>query len=98
VRGEVAFAALMTALALGGCATAKEIYTADGRKGYAIRCPSAAGIQNDWSKCIAKAGDMCGARGYDVLERSADESLERDMNGKLVTGQTRVMIIQCRGA
>ena len=99
MRGKLAL--VSAAIALGGCASAKEIYTPDGRKGYTVQCPSAGGIQNDWGKCFAKAGEICGARGYDILERSSDGSIDRQAfgsgKGEAVTGQTRVMVIQCKG-
>jgi hypothetical protein len=54
------------ALALLGCASSKETYLPDGRMGYSISCDGAAvGI----NVCFEKAGDLCGAKGYDVVNR-----------------------------
>lgn len=51
---------------LTSCAIVKETYMADGSKGYSISCDGAAvGI----NVCFEKAGDLCGASGYDLLTR-----------------------------
>ena len=48
---------------LGGCGTtSKEIYLPTGAKGFDIRCD---GIGNRMENCFQKAGDLCGAKGYD---------------------------------
>lgn len=43
-------------LLVGGCATSREVYFADGSKGHRINC--------DYGSCFEKAGDICEARGY----------------------------------
>lgn len=55
-----------------------------------------AGRQEGYAVNFAKASEICGAWGYNILERSSDEGIGRDLNGKLVSTQTRVMMIQCR--
>jgi hypothetical protein len=45
-----------TVLLVGGCATSREVYFADGSKGHRISC--------NYGSCLAKAGDICEARGY----------------------------------
>jgi hypothetical protein len=47
---------------LGGCTTSKEIYLPSGAKGFDIRCD---GIGNRMENCFQKAGDLCGAKGYE---------------------------------
>jgi hypothetical protein len=49
---------------LGGCTTAKDIYLPDGAKGVDIRCD---GLGNRMENCFQKAGDICGAKGYDQV-------------------------------
>jgi hypothetical protein len=49
---------------LGACTTAKEIYLPDGSKGHDIRCD---GFANRMENCFQKAGDLCGAKGYDLV-------------------------------
>jgi hypothetical protein len=60
----------LLAIAAGGCATEHESYAQDGRKAYALNC---SGMARGWDKCFSAAGNICGASGYDVLDRS-DES------------------------
>ena len=57
---------LITFVHMMGCATASKTYTADGRPGYDVHCNGAA---LTWAACSAKAGELCEAHGYDVLER-----------------------------
>jgi hypothetical protein len=58
------FSAILIALAflMTACthARATETYTHDGRKGFAIRCSA-----TRLAACAAKAGQLCGERGYD---------------------------------
>lgn len=49
---------------LGACTTAKEIYLPNGSKGHDIRCE---GLGNRMENCFQKAGSLCGAKGYDVV-------------------------------
>jgi hypothetical protein len=81
---------------LGGCATAKQTYTADGQLGYSINC---SGSALNWGMCYEKAGEICGSKGYEVLQKSGD-------TGALVSGSqfglyggsviNRSMIIKCK--
>lgn len=62
---------LISMIALvAGCATASKTYTSDGKEGYAIDC---SGSALNWSMCYEKAGELCGAKGYEVLEKSGDK-------------------------
>ena len=49
---------------LGGCTTAKEIYLPNGSKGHDIRCD---GLASRMENCFQKAGEICGSKGYDVV-------------------------------
>ncbi|MBR8074388.1 hypothetical protein KDX14_33220 [Burkholderia cenocepacia] len=60
---------LSALLALGACATVHETYAPDGRKAYALNCSGAA---RGWDKCLAAAGDKCGAAGYDIFDRNGE--------------------------
>lgn len=62
-------AAVAMLLPLAGCVTTTEVNLADGSKGHNISCPGA--VQN-FSHCLQKAGEICGARGYDVVNREGD--------------------------
>ena len=57
---------LASVLALAGCATAKEMYLPDGSVGYNIQCDGSA---NSISNCFQKAGELCGSKGYALLNR-----------------------------
>ena len=59
---------LVMLAALTGCAIAQKTYTPDGREGYTITCGGAL----DWSYCERKAGEICRARGYEVLNRTEE--------------------------
>ncbi|MGI9228810.1 MAG: hypothetical protein ACR2P9_03020 [Gammaproteobacteria bacterium] len=49
-----------------GCATSKNIYLSDGSEGYSISCDGAAvGI----NVCFEKAGQLCGTKGYNLINR-----------------------------
>lgn len=54
---------------LQGCATSREIFLADGTKGHNINC-SGAGM--NYSNCLEKAGEICGARGYQILNQQGE--------------------------
>ncbi|SOD16494.1 hypothetical protein [Nitrosomonas ureae] len=54
---------------LQGCATSREVFLADGAKGYNINC---SGSGKNYSHCLEKAGDICGTRGYHVLNQQGD--------------------------
>lgn len=83
---------LMSAAAaalLVGCATAKTVYTPDGRQGHAIQC---GGTAMTWNECQEKAGQICGTSGYEVLDRQENTSY--------VIGSasiSRTMLISCKG-
>jgi hypothetical protein len=56
---------VLTSVALVSCAGLRTTYLADGSRGYAISCR---GFLNSWDACLVKAGRICGAHGYDVIE------------------------------
>ncbi|MNF91247.1 hypothetical protein D3C84_738410 [compost metagenome] len=84
------------AMALGGCATASKTYTSDGREGFSIDC---SGSALSWGKCYEKAGELCGARGYDLLEKSGDQGSTVAANQFGLYGgsvMSRSMVIACK--
>jgi hypothetical protein len=56
-------------LGVGGCAISKDMYLPDGSKGYNISCDGSA---NSISNCYQKAGEICGAKGYALLNREGE--------------------------
>lgn len=93
---KLSLALLSVTLILNGCAMSSKTYTPDGREGYSIEC---SGSALSWGRCLEKAGSLCGARGYEVLERSGDEGSvvgagQYSMYGGSVI--TRTMLIVCK--
>lgn len=95
--GLIAFSmAVFSSFSLSGCATAAQTYLPDGRRGYTVECPGAA---NSWGKCYEKAGEICGAKGYDIVSQTGDK-------GGMVSGNqyglyggsviTRDLLIACK--
>ena len=97
-----------------GCAhvvTVEETYTSTGQKGYVIDCSGDSDTHlvmhnPTWSDCYTKAGQICGDRGYEILERSdqqgslsgASVSTTRNQGIGTAFGVTkyfRGMIIKC---
>jgi hypothetical protein len=68
MKNIVVVASLMI---LCGCASVSETYTPDGRKAYALNC---SGTARGWDKCQKAAGDLCGIKGYKVLDRSSEDT------------------------
>jgi uncharacterized protein YceK len=61
---------LMTTLLLSACASVSETHAPDGRKAYALNC---SGTARGWDKCQKAAGEICGEKGYNVLDRSSED-------------------------
>jgi len=61
--------ACLFALVLTGCTTAAPVYLADGSKGFNISC---GGAVQSFGDCHAKAGEICGSKGYEVVNREGD--------------------------
>lgn len=87
---------ILAAVLLAGCAMQKNVYLPDGRRGYSISCSGGA---LNWEMCYAKAGEICQAKGYEVISKS-------DEQGAVVTGSqygvfggstyNRSMMIACK--
>jgi uncharacterized protein YceK len=87
---------LTVIVSISGCATASKTHTPDGKEGYNISC---SGSALNWCMCYEKAGDLCGAKGYEVLDKSGD-------SGSIISGNqfglyggsviNRNIIIKCK--
>ncbi|WON77586.1 hypothetical protein [Serratia sp. UGAL515B_01] len=55
---------------LSGCANSSKTYAPDGREAYSIDC---SGLARTWGMCLEKAGDLCGAKGYDIYTSTGDK-------------------------
>jgi hypothetical protein len=56
--------AVLIVLLTGACATASKTYGPDGREAFVLDC---SGLARNWGTCYEKAGDLCGTRGYEVI-------------------------------
>ena len=53
---------------LAGCSTtAKEVYLPDGTLGYHVKCNGTVFATNS-ANCYQKSGEICGAKGYTVVD------------------------------
>lgn len=86
----------LAAVLLNGCASARKTYTSSGKEGYSINC---SGSSSTWGRCYERAGDLCGARGYEVLEKMGENvttSSSTILEQYSGTDINRNMIIRCR--
>ena len=67
---------LLALVILTGCASSTTTYLPDGRQGYSLNC---SGTARTWGMCYEKAGEICGATGYDVV-------LQNGETGETVSG------------
>jgi hypothetical protein len=63
--GAARIVCALVSVTLVSCGGMRPTYLSDGTKGYAISCR---GFLNTWDACLVKAGQRCGAAGYDVIE------------------------------
>ena len=94
--GEKILAILILVSLFGGCATAKQTYTADGQKGYVIDC---SGSALNWGLCYEKAEELCGEKGYVVLEKIGDKGASVSANQFGLYGGSiihRNLVIKCK--
>lgn len=66
-------------VAVCGCAGSSKTYGPDGSEMYSLNC---SGWARNWGMCLEKAGELCGPRGYQIVNRSGDSP------GMLVTGSS----------
>jgi len=63
------FILIVFVTALQGCVTSREVFLADGTQGHNINC---SGSGKNYSNCLEKAGEICGTRGYHLLNQQGD--------------------------
>lgn len=81
---------------LGACASSSQTYMADGSPGYTVNCSGAA---RSWSQCYRKAGEICAANGYDIIERIGEEQAIITGSSSSLFGSSshsRTLIIKCK--
>lgn len=86
--------------ALAGCATSTATYGPDGRQSHSLNC---SGLARTWGMCLEKAGEICGAKGYDVLASTGDQGAFVQGTATSTSAQasggsviTRNMLISCK--
>jgi hypothetical protein len=107
--------ALIASLLLAGCVSSSETYTQSGKKGHTISCTpgwtggivgAVANASTSWAQCYQRAGELCGAGGYKILEQVGEAGVYSqggayvNQNGGAAGGFTsttnnRMMIVQC---
>lgn len=101
---------LAVAIPLAGCVASQPTYTADGQQGHVITCTpgwtggivgAVANASTSWGQCYQKAGELCGARGYDIVQQVGEGGVygQGSQGGGFVsTTNNRMMIVKCKGA
>lgn len=90
------FWSLPLCLLLLSCATSTKTYLASGAEGHSINC---SGTALSWGNCYTKAGEICGSRGYDVVNKSDERGSAVVANQYGLYGgstMTRSMLIKCK--
>ncbi|MGI4900922.1 MAG: hypothetical protein ACRYG5_04545 [Janthinobacterium lividum] len=89
----------MVVVVFAGCANSSNMtYLPSGATGFAINC-SGSDASSTWADCYDKAGEACGAYGYDVVSKDSDNGAT---TGGTLGGlfganiKNRSMIIKCR--
>ncbi|WP_125469721.1 hypothetical protein [Caballeronia telluris] len=96
-------AALLAALGalatFAGCAnTSTMTYLPSGETGFAINC-SGSDASTSWAECYKKAGETCGAYGYDVVSKDTDNGATAGGSVGGIFGaniKNRSMVIRCK--
>ena len=88
--------ALATVILLSGCVSASKTYGPDGKEAFSINC---SGLARTWGMCYEKAGDLCGAKGYEVIGQGGDHGAVVSVNqsggfgGSMIS---RSLLVKCR--
>jgi hypothetical protein len=84
---------------LSGCASSTRMtYLPDGNTGFAINC-SGSDASESWAECYKRAGEVCGAYGYDVVSKDVDNGATSGGSIGGVFGanvKNRSMVIRCK--
>lgn len=89
--------ATLATFVISGCATVHDTYAPDGKKAYTLNC---SGLARGWDKCFEAAGNLCGAAGYNVVDRSDEGAVAVGGGSSGFFGaktNERAMVIECKG-
>jgi hypothetical protein len=91
--------AVLTLAGLAGCSTSSTLtYLPSGETGFAINC-SGSDASESWGECYKKAGEACGAYGYDVVSKDVDNGATSGGSLGGIFGanvKNRSMIVRCK--
>ena len=89
---KYSYLALLASL-LCACATSTENNTVvDGIRVNSIDC---SGQYETWGRCYQIAGELCGTKGYKILQKDEDQAVAVTGSSNS-PGPSRSMIIQCK--
>ena len=78
---------LCMSLLIVGCATSSKTLDTEGKEAQVLNC---SGMARNWGMCYEKAGELCGAKGYEVIDKSG-------YTGWVMGGSTgRNLVIRCK--
>lgn len=92
-----ALALLYLVPVMTGCANTSRTYGPSGKVAHSLNC---SGLARSWGACFTAAGEICGARGYDIVSATTDSgTIISATPQQLVGGSTfsRSMLIECKG-
>ncbi len=65
----IASLSIITITSLSACTMARQVHLPDGSTGHSISC---GGTLNSFASCFNKAGELCGASGYDIVDSQGE--------------------------
>ncbi|OYY83326.1 MAG: hypothetical protein B7Y46_15805 [Acidovorax sp. 28-64-14] len=84
MKKSIFLGTLVIAGAISGCTPTSAVRLPDGGEGFTIAC---GGTLRSWASCYEAAGEKCGARGYDIINKSSDTTIDT---------ASRSMLIKCK--
>jgi hypothetical protein len=87
---------LLSLILLTSCATVNKTYTQSGEEAYSLNC---SGTARGWDKCYKAAGDLCGTKGYTILDRTSEDTMHAQFNSygfSASKSNERSMLIACK--
>lgn len=95
----LAFAAFV-GVGVTACSTSSTdlVHLPDGQSGFAVNC-SGSGSGSSWAECYQRAGDACGASGYDIVSKDNDDGAAAGggvSNIATANVKSRSMVIRCK--
>ncbi|MGH8779308.1 hypothetical protein [Paraburkholderia sp.] len=91
-------AALAFASVAGCSSTTTLTYLPSGEPGFAINC-SGSDASSNWGECYRRAGEACGAYGYDVISKDVDNGATAggSLGGLFGANvKNRSMVVRCK--